>query len=68
MKKKSTVGTHGEKGTGLGLNLVYRFIKMYNGTINVSSEKRIGTRFDLSIPITISLAKEKGAISESLSA
>ncbi|AXT54737.1 hypothetical protein D1815_02850 [Aquimarina sp. AD1] len=67
-EKKSTIGTQGEKGTGLGLNLVYRFIKMHNGTINVSSEKRIGTRFDLSIPITISLTKEEGAISKPLSA
>ncbi|WP_108805285.1 ATP-binding protein [Aquimarina sp. Aq107] len=68
LEKKSTIGTQGEKGTGLGLNLVYRFIKMHNGTINVSSEKRIGTRFDLSIPITISLTKEEGAISKPLSA
>ncbi|WP_378172781.1 ATP-binding protein [Aquimarina sp. SS2-1] len=66
-EKKSTIGTQGEKGTGLGLNLVYRFIKMHKGTIHVSSEKRIGTRFDLSIPITISLTKEEGAISKSLS-
>ncbi|WP_298315272.1 tetratricopeptide repeat-containing sensor histidine kinase [uncultured Aquimarina sp.] len=48
--KKSTIGTKGEKGTGLGLNLVYRFVKMHKGTIHVSSEKRIGTRFDLKIP------------------
>lgn len=65
-EKKATVGTQGEKGTGLGLNLVYRFIKMHDGTIQVLSEKRIGTRFDLSIPITIALTKEKEAISESL--
>ncbi|WP_298541170.1 ATP-binding protein [uncultured Aquimarina sp.] len=51
-EKKTTIGTQGEKGTGLGLNLVYRFIKMHKGTIQVSSEKRIGTRFDLNIPIT----------------
>ncbi|MFD2561835.1 tetratricopeptide repeat-containing sensor histidine kinase [Aquimarina rubra] len=67
-EKKSSIGTQGEKGTGLGLNLVYRFIKMHKGTIHVSSEKRIGTRFDLSIPITISLTKEEGAISKPLSA
>ncbi|WP_299251340.1 tetratricopeptide repeat-containing sensor histidine kinase [uncultured Aquimarina sp.] len=67
-EKKSTIGTQGEKGTGLGLNLVYRFIKMHKGTIEVSSEKRIGTRFDLSMPITISLTKEEGAISKPLSA
>ncbi|MBQ4821219.1 HAMP domain-containing sensor histidine kinase [Aquimarina sp. MMG016] len=51
-EEKSTVGTRGEKGTGLGLNLVYRFVKMNNGIIKVSSDKRIGTRFDLSFPIS----------------
>ncbi|GAA0719094.1 hypothetical protein GCM10009430_17770 [Aquimarina litoralis] len=66
-EKKSTIGTQGEKGTGLGLNLVYRFIQMHNGTIDVSSEKRIGTRFDLRIPITMILSTEKNS-SESLSA
>ncbi|WP_299220811.1 tetratricopeptide repeat-containing sensor histidine kinase [uncultured Aquimarina sp.] len=50
-EKESTIGTQGEKGTGLGLNLVYRFIKMHKGAIQVSSEKRIGTRFDLNFPI-----------------
>ncbi|WP_405207034.1 ATP-binding protein [Aquimarina sp. LLG6339-5] len=50
-EQKSTIGTQGEKGTGLGLNLVYRFIKMHKGTISVSSEKRIGTRFDLNFPL-----------------
>ncbi len=67
-EKKSRVGTQGEKGTGLGLNLVYRFIKMHGGTIDVSSEKRIGTRFDLKIPITISLTEKEEELSESLSA
>ncbi|MHA7059035.1 ATP-binding protein [Aquimarina sp. M1] len=67
-EKESAVGTQGEKGTGLGLNLVYRFIKMHHGTIEVSSEKRIGTRFDLRIPVKISLTKDKGAISKPLSA
>ncbi|WP_299248388.1 ATP-binding protein [uncultured Aquimarina sp.] len=67
-EKKSTIGTQGEKGTGLGLNLVYRFVKMYKGTIQVSSEKRIGTRFNLSIPIFISLTKEEEKKSNSLSA
>ncbi|WP_299440406.1 ATP-binding protein [uncultured Aquimarina sp.] len=58
-EKKSTIGTQGEKGTGLGLNLVYRFIKMHKGTINVSSEKRIGTRFDLSFPAVKQVLNQK---------
>ncbi len=66
-EKKSRVGTQGEKGTGLGLNLVYRFIKMHGGTIDVSSEKRIGTRFDIKIPIVISLI-EKEIYQKSISA
>ncbi|WP_109097643.1 ATP-binding protein [Aquimarina sp. AU58] len=49
----TTIGTQGEKGTGLGLNLVYRFVSMNKGTIKVSSKKRIGTRFDLSFPAAI---------------
>lgn len=51
----STTGTQGEKGTGLGLNLVYRFVTMLNGEISVSSKLRLGTRFDLSFPILESL-------------
>lgn len=67
-EKKTTNGTQGEKGTGLGLNLVYRFVKMHNGTIDVSSGNRNGTRFVLTIPILRSLHKEKDTTSESLSA
>ncbi|WP_299440408.1 ATP-binding protein [uncultured Aquimarina sp.] len=58
-EKKSTIGTQGEKGTGLGLNLVYRFVKMHKGTITVSSEKRIGTQFELNFPVSISLQSMK---------
>lgn len=63
----STTGTKGEKGTGLGLNLVYRFIKMHNGVIEVSSEKRIGTRFEMKIPNIIAI-KEDLETSDTLSA
>lgn len=51
-KNKTTIGTQGEKGTGIGLNLVYRFVKMNHGTIVVSSEKRIGTQFELTFLIS----------------
>jgi len=51
----STPGTDGEKGTGLGLNLVYRFVKMHKGEIKVSSKLRLGTRFDISFPVTESV-------------
>ncbi len=49
--KASSLGTRGEKGTGLGLSLVYRFVTMNGGRIEVSSEKRVGTKFDLSFPL-----------------
>ncbi|AXT50174.1 hypothetical protein D1818_04755 [Aquimarina sp. BL5] len=66
--KKSTIGTKGEKGTGLGLNLVYRFVKMNKGIIEVSSEKRIGTRFDIQIPIIKNIYHPMLKNQESLSA
>ncbi|WP_346882437.1 ATP-binding protein [uncultured Algibacter sp.] len=53
----STKGTQGEKGTGLGLNLVQRFVNMHQGKISVSSKLRLGTRFDISFPI---FESEKG--------
>ncbi|MCC8409289.1 tetratricopeptide repeat-containing sensor histidine kinase [Mucilaginibacter sp. UR6-1] len=38
-------GTHGEKGTGLGLMLSYEFIQANNGAIEVSSAPGKGTTF-----------------------
>ncbi|MCD8739248.1 tetratricopeptide repeat protein [Mucilaginibacter roseus] len=38
-------GTHGEKGTGLGLMLSHEFVLANNGTISVSSELGKGTSF-----------------------
>ncbi|MHA7058248.1 tetratricopeptide repeat-containing sensor histidine kinase [Aquimarina sp. M1] len=55
LKKNKTAGTRGEKGTGIGLNLVYRFVEMNKGTIRVSSEMRIGTKFELSFPKVIAI-------------
>ncbi|GAA3510102.1 tetratricopeptide repeat protein [Aquimarina addita] len=49
--KQTTIGTKGEKGTGIGLNLVSRFVDLHKGTIKVFSEKAKGTRFELSFPI-----------------
>jgi two-component system, sensor histidine kinase len=40
-------------GTGLGMAITYELIQMMNGSIKVSSEKGIGTRFDLCIPLEI---------------
>ncbi len=49
-KEQSAVGTKGEKGTGLGLNLVHRFVKLHQGNINVTSRKPNGTAFHLFFP------------------
>ncbi|HYX08694.1 MAG TPA: ATP-binding protein, partial [Bacteroidales bacterium] len=48
---KSTPGTENEKGVGLGLTLVYDFVRMNKGTIDVESEAGKGTRFILKIPV-----------------
>lgn len=49
--KKSTYGTSGEKGLGLGLQLVHEFMEMNNGKIEVASEEGKGTTFTLWLPL-----------------
>ncbi|MCU0383178.1 MAG: HAMP domain-containing histidine kinase [Cyclobacteriaceae bacterium] len=44
-KKQSTIGTAGEKGTGLGLMLSYEFVKLNGGQIDVESRLGKGTAF-----------------------
>ncbi len=44
---KSTYGTEREKGVGLGLNVVYEFVKINKGTIDVESAVGKGTKFIL---------------------
>jgi C4-dicarboxylate-specific signal transduction histidine kinase len=39
------------KGTGLGLNIVYRIVTKYRGTIVVESELGQGTRFTMRFPV-----------------
>lgn len=46
----STVGTSGEKGTGIGINLSYRFVQMNDGTMEVHSDKGAGTTFTIKLP------------------
>ncbi|MFH6986019.1 tetratricopeptide repeat-containing sensor histidine kinase [Marinoscillum luteum] len=51
--KKSTYGTSGEKGLGLGLQLVHEFIEMNGGSIEVESETGKGTTFVVSLPLFV---------------
>lgn len=39
------------KGTGLGLNIVYRIITKYRGVIQVQSEVGVGTTFEVRFPL-----------------
>ena len=48
--EKSTYGTGGEKGIGLGLLLCYEFIKANNGDIRVTSEVGKGSTFVVTLP------------------
>ncbi|WP_170148152.1 tetratricopeptide repeat-containing sensor histidine kinase [Marinoscillum furvescens] len=49
--KKSTYGTSGEKGLGLGLQLVHEFVEMNGGLIGVHSKEGEGTTFTVKIPV-----------------
>jgi two-component system sensor histidine kinase/response regulator len=44
-------GTDGEKGTGLGMPLVKRFVELHGGTIEVSSKVGQGSTFSIKIPL-----------------
>ena len=49
-RDKSTFGTEGEKGLGLGLSLVYDMVSANRGRIEVSSKISQGTSFHVSLP------------------
>lgn len=44
--------TKGDHGTGLGLAVVYGIVQRHKGTIDISSEKNVGSTFTISFPIT----------------
>ncbi|MFA9389105.1 MAG: two-component regulator propeller domain-containing protein [Prolixibacteraceae bacterium] len=49
--KVSSIGTAGEKGTGMGLNLSHELIKLNGGRIWVVSELNIGSIFTFALPL-----------------
>lgn len=50
-EQKSTYGTAGERGLGLGLQLVYEFIEMNQGKVEVESNEGIGSTFTVWLPL-----------------
>ncbi|PQJ11309.1 hypothetical protein CJD36_005775 [Flavipsychrobacter stenotrophus] len=48
--EKSTYGTDGEKGIGIGLILCYEFIKANKGDLTVTSTPGAGTTFNIILP------------------
>ena len=50
-QQKSEYGTAGEKGLGLGLQLVYEFTHMNKGHVKVESDLGSGTTFILQLPV-----------------
>ena len=48
--RHSSMGTDGEKGTGLGLGIVKKILDAHGFTINVKSEEGMGSEFIINIP------------------
>ncbi len=49
-KNKSTQGTSGEKGSGLGLSLVKDLVDLNKGIIKIQSKQKEGTTFEILLP------------------
>ncbi len=50
-QKTSTQATEGEKGSGLGLSIVYQLVELQQGKIEVKSKVGQGTSFFISFPV-----------------
>ena len=49
-QNKSTTGTSGEKGSGIGLLICKEFVGKHSGTIKIESEEGKGTKFMITFP------------------
>lgn len=47
----SNLGTEGEKGTGLGLQVVEKYINMHKGRVWVESQEGVGSTFFIELPL-----------------
>ena len=50
-----------EKGTGLGLAIVHRIVSDYGGEVHVTSQRGVGTRVDVTLPLTAPAADDARA-------
>jgi signal transduction histidine kinase len=41
-----------ERGTGLGLAIVHRIVSDYGGEVHVTSQRGVGTRVEVTLPLT----------------
>ncbi len=55
-EKITTKGTSGESGLGLGLQLVYDFVQLNKGEIQVDSKEAEGTTFTVKLPTSSNLS------------
>jgi signal transduction histidine kinase len=52
--------TKGERGTGMGLAMVYGIVQRHRGEIDIQSEPGKGTTFTLRLPVRVEQGAEKG--------
>jgi len=51
-----------ERGTGLGLAIVHRIVSDYGGEVHVTSQRGVGTRVEVTLPLTAPAADDARAM------